>query len=188
MRIVLPSTGTLAYGGVLLRPPTAHDATALSEAVRDPEIARWLPEMPQPCTEAESRRWVEASKAAWQSEEPSHIGFVAINPISSDLIGALELVPLKPTHRVVRLGGWLRRDVRGRGLATTGLALAALWALRSAGFESVQIIINAQNERARKVVERCGFTLRRECAGAVKYTLASNEVERLPVPHDLKFY
>jgi RimJ/RimL family protein N-acetyltransferase len=50
--------------GCVLRPWSAADVPALVEQCRDPEIVRWLPNIPQPYTDADARSFATAATRA----------------------------------------------------------------------------------------------------------------------------
>ncbi len=51
---------------MLLRPWTDGDVFTIVDACRDPEIARWIDDIPAPYTRADARAYVAACRRGWK--------------------------------------------------------------------------------------------------------------------------
>ncbi len=60
--------------------------------------------------------------------------------------------------RNVQVGYWVKREARGRGVATRALRLLAGWAFAELGADRVQLITEPQNVASQRVAEKAGFT------------------------------
>ena len=56
-------------------------------------------------------------------------------------------------------GYWTRQEVRGRGVATRALRLAAAWVLEDLGFARLELRIDTRNVPSRRVAEKARFKL-----------------------------
>ncbi len=124
----------------------------LVEACQDEEIARWLDQIPQPYTEVDARAYLAMSRRGWS--ESTQASFAITDAASGEVLGIhwLDL-----DQRVAEVGYWLRREARGRGVATSAVRLAASWALERCGMERLQLRADDRNVASQRVAERAGF-------------------------------
>jgi RimJ/RimL family protein N-acetyltransferase len=133
----------LEDGDIVLRPLAEEDVPAMVAACQDPEIPRWT-RVPTPYTEAEAREFlrratgVSAVLAAGTDEFLGTIGWwwVADN---------------------VQLGYWIKREARGRGVATRALRLVSAWAFEELGACRLQLLAEPANLASQRVAEKAGF-------------------------------
>ena len=100
---------------ILLRPFARADVPAIVAACQDPEIPRWT-SVPFPYTEADARAWLKSD------EEET---FAVIDGTSGELLGSIGM--RFPTDETGEVGYWVKREARGRGVATRALVLIARW-------------------------------------------------------------
>jgi RimJ/RimL family protein N-acetyltransferase len=133
-------------GGLLLRPFTKRDTPAIVAACQDPEIARWT-RVPSPYTERHASEFVSAR------DETS---FAITDLPSGELLGAIGL--REHDEGVAEVGYWVKREARGRGVATRALELVAAWAFEALSAARVQLVAEPENEPSLRVAEKAGFT------------------------------
>jgi RimJ/RimL family protein N-acetyltransferase len=144
-----PRGEALSDGVVALRPWTEADAPEIVECVdRDPEISKWLDQVPQPYGLEDALAYVRG------------IGEQAF-AICSDAGRVLGSIGVRwnEARDVGEVGYWLRADARGHGVATRALALVAAWALSVEGVARLQLRAAVENEASRRVAEKAGFRL-----------------------------
>ena len=130
---------------ILLRPPTADDVSALTEALQDPEIPRWT-RVPSPYTEDDARSWLAST-----GEER----FLIVDRDTGDLLGGVGLRP--DGEGVGEIGYWVRREARGRGVAPRAVRLLSEWALRERGLARISLITEPENVASQRVAEKAGY-------------------------------
>jgi RimJ/RimL family protein N-acetyltransferase len=59
---------------------------------------------------------------------------------------------------LAEVGYWLRREARGRGVATVSVRLVSAWAFGTLGIERLNLITAPGNVASQRVAERTGFT------------------------------
>lgn len=134
---------------VTLRPWREGDAAAIVECMDgEPEIARWLDRVPQPYALEDARAYI-----AGIGEQ----SFAITDADTGRVLGSIGFGPLE--DGVGEVGYWVRRDIRGRGVATRALVLLSRWALGLEGTARVQLRADVENEPSRRVAERAGFQL-----------------------------
>jgi RimJ/RimL family protein N-acetyltransferase len=136
---------TLEDDVVRLRPFEEGDVPAIVAACQDPEIPRWTA-VPSPYTEADARAWLESD------EEKS---FAVVDRASDELLGSIGVRHLDGGTGEV--GYWVKREARGRGVATRALGLVARWALVDKGLGRFQLRADVANEASQRVAEKAGF-------------------------------
>ena len=150
-----PAPPALSDGRLVLRPPTADDAAALTAACQDPEIQRWTA-VPSPYTERDALEWIASTAGVW--ERGRDLELLVTDRSSGELLGAIRLVHTRDDRAIGEVGYWVAREARGRGVAADAAALVARWGLEHLGLARVQILAAADNEASQRVAERAGFT------------------------------
>ena len=136
---------TLDGDGIVLRPFTEEDVPAVTEGCQDPEVARWIP-VPVPYTEKDARAYIASvpdTRAIVDAE-------------TGELLGSIGWRIVDQGN--VQIGYWVKREARGRGVATTALRLLSGWALEELGSERVLVLAEPGNHASRRVAEKAGFT------------------------------
>ena len=136
---------TLEDDVVRLRPFEERDVPAIAAACQDPEIPRWTA-VPSPYTEADARQWLESD------EEES---FAVVDKQSDELLGSIGVRYFD--GGIGEVGYWVKREARGRGVATRALGLVARWALVDRGLGRFQLRADVANEASQRVAEKAGF-------------------------------
>jgi len=142
----------LTDGIVTLRPWRASEAPAIVDCLDgDPEVARWLDQIPQPYTIEHARAYLDGELGRDETK-------LAITDAATGRI--LGSIGVGLAHDGVReIGYWLRADARGRGVTTRALRLASRWALAQDDVARVQLRADPENRASCRVAEKAGFTL-----------------------------
>jgi len=130
---------------IVLRPFALDDVPAIVAACQDPEIPRWT-SVPSPYTETDARAWLESD------EEES---FAVVDRTSDQLLGSIGVRYFD--SGIGEVGYWVKREARGRGIATRALELISRWALVDKGLERFQLRADVANEPSQRVAEKAGF-------------------------------
>jgi RimJ/RimL family protein N-acetyltransferase len=151
-----PPRRPLSDGIVSLRPWTLDDVPAIAAACDDPEIARWIHQLPSPYRESDAREYVASTEAAWNDGLGAF--FAVVDCGSGEVIGSIGLHVLDRELANVEVGYWTAAPARGRGLTTRALKLLSDWALREVGAQRVQLRADVLNKASLRVAEKAGFT------------------------------
>jgi RimJ/RimL family protein N-acetyltransferase len=140
----------LTDGVVALRAWQKTDAAELVECLDgDPEITRWLDQVPQPYRTKDALAYIrgigETAFAVTDAETGRILGSIGVRFSDSGDVG--------------EIGYWLRRDARGRGLITRSLRLVSTWAFGRVGVERLQLRADVDNAASRRSAENAGFQL-----------------------------
>lgn len=154
--VVQPPDPPLSDGVVALRPWTPEDVPAIAAACVEEEIATWLDQIPQPYTEDDARFYVAAGREGWRSGR--QFTFAIVDPTSAEVLGSIGLRRLDGLDEgTAETGYWVKREARGRGVATRALRLVSRWALSEAAVERLQLRADVDNLPSQRVAERAGF-------------------------------
>jgi RimJ/RimL family protein N-acetyltransferase len=154
VRIVLPDT-PLEHGTIRLREWTDADVPAVAAACREPEIARWLDQVPQPYTERDARDYIASTRRGWRDGTIST--FAIVDRASDEPLGSVSVHWLDAEQAVGEVGYWVTREARGRGVATAAVLLVSRWALEVCGLERLQLRADVLNAPSQRVAEKAGF-------------------------------
>lgn len=132
----------LAADGVVLRVPDDGDASWITEAYNDPDIAEFIVGMPPP------RRWASATAAEFVIADAAH----------TEPLGLVSLRIAERDPGLAAVGYWLRPEARGRGAATVAVQLIARWAFDELGVQRLELTTAPENVASQRVAERAGFT------------------------------
>jgi RimJ/RimL family protein N-acetyltransferase len=153
---VRPPAQPLSDGVISLRPWTLDDVPAIAVACADPEIARWIHQLPTPYGESDAREYIASTEAAWRDGVGAF--FAVVNCADGGLVGSIALHVLDPELANVEVGYWTAAPARGRGLTTRALRLLTRWALDEVGAQRVQLRADVLNAPSLRVAEKAGFT------------------------------
>jgi RimJ/RimL family protein N-acetyltransferase len=138
-------------GVVFLRPWELADAPEMVACLDgDPEIARWLDNVPQPYTAADARAYIAGELV------PDETKFAIAEAGSGRVLGSIGIRWNSPRD-VGEIGYWVRADARGRGVVTRAVALLARHALEHEGAARVQLRADPENVASCRAAEKAGF-------------------------------
>jgi RimJ/RimL family protein N-acetyltransferase len=130
---------------VLLRPFGDDDVPAIVAACQDPEIPRWTG-VPSPYTEDDARRFLR---------ETEETVFAITAKDTGELLGAIGVREVDQGN--IQIGYWVKREARGRGVATRALKLVARYAVEELRSGRVQLFTEPGNVASQRVAEKAGF-------------------------------
>lgn len=138
---------------LLLRPFFARDVDDSLAYRNDPELARYLPHIPQPFTRADAKEFV-----ARNMNEPWEVLPTFAVVLEERVIGTVNLMIDIPT-RTAMLGYTLGRAHWGCGLATEAARAVVDWAFSTHDLVEVWASTHSDNLRSRRVLEKLGMEL-----------------------------
>ena len=154
---------TLDAGVIRMRPWRADDAAALTDAIQDPAIVRWL-DIPLPYTRDDATRFIAATPERWEARTAAH--FAIVDPASDRLLGYLGVLDVADGMRIVEIAYWVAAPARGRGVAGRALYCAVAWIRETLAPDRIELGMLAGNVASARVAMRNGFVLRETLAGA----------------------
>lgn len=144
----------LRDGDLVVRPWSDDDVEPLVEACNDPEIAKWIPVIPSPYTEADARAFISGtSRSVPEYTVPEHSFAITVD---GSLAGAIGMSVNSMNYRG-RIGYWVAASARGRGLCTRALRLLSRWGLDELDLQRLDLITDPDNVASQRVAEKVGF-------------------------------
>jgi ribosomal-protein-alanine N-acetyltransferase len=141
-------------GVVTLRPWAETDLAEVVVCFADEEIARWLPPIPQPYTEADARDWF--ATLVPRLVAGAGAAFAIVDAATGELLGGIGMRAEGDSR--FEVGYWVRRERRGRGIAPRALRLISAWAVGGLGAARVQLHADVENVPSQRVAEKAGFS------------------------------
>jgi RimJ/RimL family protein N-acetyltransferase len=140
----------LTDGVVTLRPWGKADVAEIVECIDgDPEITRWLDQVPQPYRTKDALAYIrgvgESAFAVTDSETGRVLGSIGVRFSDAGDVG--------------EIGYWLRADARGAGAITRALRVVSAWAFGRGAVERLQLRADVDNVPSRRAAEKAGFQL-----------------------------
>jgi RimJ/RimL family protein N-acetyltransferase len=164
---IRPPDPPLSDGVVALRPWTDADIATIAEACRDPEIARWIDDIPAPYTRADARAYVAASRRGWK--DGTLWAFAVTDAETQGVLGSCGVGWQDQPHAVAEIGYWVRAEGRRQGIATCAVRLASTWAFEECGVQRLQLRADVLNAASQRVAERAGY-VREGILRSVRYS------------------
>lgn len=152
---LLPPPGGLTEGGLVLRPLGLADAPALTAAVDDPEIRRWLDTIPDPYGPADAEEFLASARRQMAEGRAAALAITE----GGRLVGTVELHLHVRNDGAGEVGYWVAASVRGRGVGTAAVSAVARWGFGPLGLRRIELLCAVGNTASRTVAERAGFEL-----------------------------
>lgn len=151
---------TLAEGPVGLRPLRVRDARALRETrVRNAEWLRpWEPTHPEMPLQTSSLTPYVAMLQAIRREARQGLSMPWAVTYEGRFAGQLTVSAIVwGSARSAQVGYWIDREVAGRGVTPTAVALAVDHSFFTVGLHRIEANIRPENRASRRVAEKLGF-------------------------------
>jgi RimJ/RimL family protein N-acetyltransferase len=144
----------ISLSGFYLRPWAMTDVPALVSAWRDPEMARWMPEEPNPFESEQARAFID--DAATHLSTGKSVALAIADASTDQAVGSVSLHVWGPRHWNV--GYWVAADHRQHGLATEAVTKLSRWAFAAnPSLARLSLYTLPGNEPSQKVAEHAGF-------------------------------
>lgn len=166
---------TIDLDGARLRPLRAADAAALLAYLQDPAVTE-LTSYPV-VSAALVEGMIERAASRWAAGELSRWG-VALGD-EDELVGTCGFNEWSEVHGRAELAFDLSRAHWGKGVMSRAVVAVLEWACRQEQVNRVQAFVRIDNERSRRLLERCGL-VREGCLRG--YRVCRGE------PHDFYVY
>ena len=160
--ILIDLPTTIATERLLMRPPQAGDGEMLHAAIAEslPELRRFLASLPWVAGEqtvASAEAYCRSAQANFLARKD--LPFLVLEKATGEIIGATGL------HRTVwstpktEIGYWGRVSRARNGFIGEAVAALTDYAFASLRAVRVEIVTDEENDRSRRVAERCRFVL-----------------------------
>ncbi|MFJ1655855.1 GNAT family N-acetyltransferase [Streptomyces sp. NPDC088337] len=148
---------TLTTDRLLLRTLLPGDSDAVYAAAQDPDIQRWLSQLPSPYLPEHARSFTEDMvPVGWANGSMFTFGLFLAGA-SGDLVGTLGMTMRSLGE--AEIGYWATKEHRGNGYVTEASLAVARWAFTQLAVDRLEWRAEVGNHASRAVAERVGFTV-----------------------------
>jgi RimJ/RimL family protein N-acetyltransferase len=164
---VVPLPGPeLSDGFVVVRSLEPDDAPAVAAACQDPLIQERCYFVPSPYRLEDAERFIVEARRELVAGTVAHCAICAGSGfaqsagapfVPGELLGAVNLANY-PEREAAEIGYWVKRETRGRGVATAALRLVMRYAFEQVGVERLEIMTETPNLPSQRLAEELGFT------------------------------
>ena len=135
-----------------LRSPETIDAPAITRAINDWEVVRWLSRVPYPYQQTDAAEFIDRSEIAWAERNASR--FVII--LKSEIVGGIGLE--RHDKSLFDLGYWIARRHWNKGIATEAVFAIIDFAHEQLAASGITASCHEENQRSEKVLLKTNFS------------------------------
>ena len=135
-----------------LRRPKPNDAPAITLAINDWEVVRWLSRIPYPYQQTDAAEFIDRSEIAWA--ERNACRFVII--LESEIVGGIGLE--RRDKSLFDLGYWIARQHWSKGIATEAVFAVINFAHEQLAASEITASCHEENQRSEKVLLKANFS------------------------------
>ena len=135
-----------------LRHPKPHDAPAITRAINDWEVIRWLSRVPYPYQQTDAAEFIDRSEIAWTERNASR--FVII--LKSEIVGGIGLE--RHDKSLFNLGYWIARRHWNKGIATEAVFAIIDFSHEQLAASGITASCHEENQRSEKVLLKVNFS------------------------------
>jgi len=140
---------------IILREIRKTDLPFCIEWLKDPEVTKFLSNSVKNATEEEEFQWFKIVK-----KSKNDIVFSIIATGTNMYIGNCGLHKISWPEKTCEMGIFIGdRNYWNKGFGTSAIKLLLDFAIKTAGIEKIKLLVYEYNLRAKKVYEKCGFTV-----------------------------
>ena len=142
-----------AGAGLWLRGAWREDVDAVLAACEPMAGDRWL-NFPDPYERTHAADWLQRCHDDHAAGRAVHL----LAERDGRVVGSFSLMELTRAPRYGEVGYWVTPALRGRGIATRGLARVREWGAEGLGLERIEVLVDEENVPSRRVAVGGGFT------------------------------
>mgnify|MGYP003309973090 CR=1 FL=1 len=135
-----------------LRRPKPNDAPAITRAINDWEVVRWLSRVPYPYQQTDAAEFIDRSVIAWTKRNAFR--FVII--LGTEIVGGIGLE--QHDKSLFDLGYWIARRHWNKGIATEAVFAIIDFAYKQLGASRITASCHEENQRSEQVLLKANFS------------------------------
>ncbi|MFF4898984.1 GNAT family N-acetyltransferase [Streptomyces sp. NPDC001068] len=139
---------------LVLRPLDEDDVPALTEMMKDEQVAAWT-DVPQPFTEDAARHWI-GEYAPAERADGRGLDLAVTEFLTQRLVGVIRLTKTDWHIRATELSYIVAPWARGEGYASEAALATAHWLFGDQKFERIEIRTAADNTASQQVAQKIG--------------------------------
>jgi 8-oxo-dGTP diphosphatase len=135
-----------------LRRPKPSDAPAITCALNDWEVVRWLSRVPYPYQQTDAAEFIDRSEIAWDERNASR--FVII--LEGEIVGGIGLE--RHDKSLFDLGYWIAYRHWYKGIATEAVLAIVDFADEQLAASGITASCHEENQRSERVLLKANFS------------------------------
>jgi ribosomal-protein-serine acetyltransferase len=120
------------------------------------ELSPWMPWFHDAYSKSDTESWLGTIDDMW--DKGAEYNFAVVDARSGEYLGGTGVNRINMPYLRGEVGYWVRTGRTGRGIAPAAARLAARFAFEDLGFQRVEIIVAAGNEKSLRVAAKLGAT------------------------------
>lgn len=149
-----PLVPTLAAGSLVLRPFVDRDVALVLAAGRDPLIPL-VTTVPPTADPESAAAWI--ARQAQRTVDGTGHSFAIADAATDEALGQIGLWTFRSGPGVGRVGYWVGRAHRRRGIAGRALTAITAWGFAERGLARIELSVEPWNEGSWRAAESAGF-------------------------------
>ena len=142
---------SIATARLTLRHPEPNDAPAITRAINDWEVVRWLSRVPYPYQQTDAAEFIDRSAIAWAQQN----AFRFVIVLKTEIVGGIGLE--RHDKSLFELGYWITRQHWSKGIATEAVFATIYFAHEQLSASGITASCHKENQRSKKVLMKTNF-------------------------------
>jgi|SRR3989344_346790 len=139
---------------LILRKPELKDAKDLAKSGNDKKMPYFTWYIPYPFTVQKAKKII---KDFWADLKKDTIGFVIILKEENKVIGVIDIYKISKKHRKARIGYWIGKDYRGKGLASEAVRAVIKFSFKNLKLNKISAETLIDNKSSNILLKKVGF-------------------------------
>jgi ribosomal-protein-alanine N-acetyltransferase len=145
--------------GCSITPFRKNDEVLLAKHLSNPNVQKWLLDVPNPYTIETAKQWV-IENIEFYNEHFNHLNLV-IRASNGDLIGGIGKKPMPGSNfaHSCEIGYWLAEPLWGKGIITAAVKAYTSHLIEKEHFVRVTALPFSSNYASARILDKCGYKL-----------------------------
>jgi RimJ/RimL family protein N-acetyltransferase len=136
--------------------PTKRDIEGIMKHINDPDIARWLDNLPHPYRRRHAEDYIKNYVRKGLRNDTDY-NFVIFNKESSEIMGGMGIHHINRKHHNAEVGYWIGKKFWKQGYGTEALKLALNFAFGRLRLNKVYARVFSPNKASQALLKKAGF-------------------------------
>jgi RimJ/RimL family protein N-acetyltransferase len=140
---------------IRLRAFKRSDAECLQRYADDPQVLRYVPQMPHPYKIEDAREWINFAHRSARKDQSYAFGIEHLQ--RREIVGGISLKQIDCQDEATEIGYWLARSFWGQGMASEAVGLILQFCFEILNLHRVYAVAHSTNIGSTRVLEKNGF-------------------------------
>ncbi|MDO8509108.1 MAG: GNAT family protein [Nanoarchaeota archaeon] len=139
---------------LILQRPSLKEAKDLAENGNEKSMPYFTWYIPYPFTENNAKKII---KEFWLDEKKGNVGFSIRLKEENKVIGIIDIYSIKKEHKKAKIGYWIGKKYRGKGLASEAVRAVINYAFNNLKLDKLSADTLVDNEASNILLKKVGF-------------------------------